>query len=187
MKKKDHSIRNGLIVLIIWSGFSAIFKPLGNFSIAVITWIWGFFLALYAHLVSTASVPLWLVYAAAFTLLFILLKKIKHMGEGIVDQNPYTYTTDLFHGVRWRWRLNQKGSPYDIAVFCPKCDMQLQPDSGQFGISTLFYCDKCDVAFEGIHMPFRELENWILREIQRKLRTGDWKQSLNNQSDKENL
>jgi len=113
--------------------------------------------------------------------LLLLWRAAKRVFENLAtdtsEQSQLGYTTDRFHGLVWRWSMWSDFQPHDISTFCPRCDMQLQPVFSEYKCSTQFHCDKCGFTRELIEMEPGPLENWVIREIQRKLRTGKWKQA----------
>ncbi|QHI69493.1 hypothetical protein [Tichowtungia aerotolerans] len=185
MKKTDHSIRNSVVATLIATLIIAIVKPMRNMAIVVFKWLWQIILAFKAHLGSTASVPWWLVYAVLAIIILLLSRAIRQalqsLATDVAKASPLSYTTDHFHGLVWRWRMDSDFQPYRISTFCPHCDMQLRPCSSGYGYSTQFHCDKCGFSSSNIEMETGQLEEWISREIQRKLRTNEWKQELPNQ------
>ncbi len=185
MKKKDHSIRNSVIATLIATLIIAIVKPLRDIALVFMNMILGVILALAKHLVTAASVPWWMIYAVIGVLLLLIWRTakgvFKELATDATKQTHLVYTTDRFHGLVWRWLMRSNGQPYNIATFCPRCDMQLHPASNGYGYSTQFHCDKCEFTSKVIEMEPMTLEDWVIREIQRKLRTNEWKKGLQSQ------
>lgn len=89
------------------------------------------------------------------------------------------YNEDRFWDVVWRWRYGHNGI-YQVVSFCPMCDMQIyakqeygdmiynKPDGSRFE------CDHCRQFKTVIPVHISNLENTVIRQIQRKLRTGEW-------------
>ena len=185
MKKKDHSIRNSVIATLIASLIIAIVKPLRDIALVVLRWFLELILTFPGHLASAASVPWWLIYAAIVLLALLLWRAARRVvndfAADAAKESPLSYTTDRFHGLVWRWLIDSDFQPYRISTFCPRCDMQLHPGSPGYGYPTQFHCDKCGFTSDTIEMEPEPLEKWVIREIQRKLRTNEWKQGLPNQ------
>ena len=184
MKKTDHSIRNSVLATLIAALIIAIVKPMRNVAIAVVKWFWGLILVFGSHFGSTISIPWWLVYAVVIIVTILFWRAAKRVLQALAADaakaSPLSYTTDRFHGLVWRWLMDSDFQPYHISTFCPNCDMQLYPGSPGYGYSTQFHCDKCGFTSEVIEMESVLLEGWVSREIQRKLRTEEWRQAMPN-------
>jgi hypothetical protein len=182
MKKKDRSIRNSVIAMLIASTIIAAVKPLREITLVFLKLLWENSNAFSKHLVSTAIVPYWLIYVVIIILLLLFWSKAKRvitdLSAEAARESPLAYKKDCFYGMVWRWLMDSDFQPYRISTFCPKCDMQIHSDSAEYEYSTQFYCDKCGFKSEAIKMKPFQLEEWVIREIQRKLRTKEWKQGL---------
>ena len=183
MTKKDHSIRNSVIATLIATAIIAGVKPFRGVAFITFKWLWGVIIVFVQHLITPISVPMWLIYVGILILLvmlWIMLKKVfKGLAVNVVEQLPDTYITDTFYGLMWRWRMNSDFRPYQIAAFCPKCDMQFFPHNLTYGYNNIrFNCDKCGFTSTIIEKEPGHLEEWVSREIQRKLRTNEWKKNI---------
>lgn len=113
---------------------------------------------------------------AVGTIIVLALALIASTGETEAHWN--TYKEDEFFNLRWRWRMDGEGYPYDICAFCPACDYQLDVDydpSYYAEPHTTYSCPHCART----SMPFNEsrsdVENRVVRSIQLALRNGSWK------------
>ena len=148
--------------------------------------IWNGLSIAWAYLMASALVPRWLfVLLVIFALLglfsayiFMALRRdaVAAAKEGDVDWSAYR--TDEFLGLRWRWKLNG-GALYDVTVFCPSCDFQLDPLSDtlyQTLEGTKFRCD-CGCGPWSFKGSWPALEHQIKKMVQQKLRNGTWKKN----------
>lgn len=136
--------------------------------------------SVWAYLVSRVGVPLWLlallilvatiaVLFAAF-LLWVSLSARRHD----VAEPWRSYTSDLFDGLRWRWRY-ENGAINHLFSFCPACDYQVLPDNmSRFSPTVGFHCDGCGRNLGAQEGPYENLVSRVTRLIQQKLRNGDW-------------
>ena len=94
-----------------------------------------------------------------------------------VGVNWRTFTTDEFFGIRWRWRFDSSGDIYDVNSFCSACDYQVYAHYvGPYKIVNriAYRCEDCDRVLGKFEMSKKELEDRVIRSIQKKLRTGTW-------------
>lgn len=88
------------------------------------------------------------------------------------------YRTDHILGADWVWEYPI--SPRTLAAFCPECGMRLVPDRGPYhGAGVLhLYCENCEeVVAELDGSDWGEATPRILREIERRILTGQWEKS----------
>lgn len=172
MSADKHPYRTGIITsiiaTIIWSvfpGWSWTFSALGS----VLIW----------------RIPVWLILLLGVIVLgFIIRKNRKPVLE--VDTTPefYAYNQDEFFNAVWRWSYSGSGLPEDAASFCPNCDMQLvyHEDHGGYraaGLTnTILFCERCNERITDLEGDYDHLESRVLREIERKVRTNEYKQNL---------
>jgi hypothetical protein len=82
------------------------------------------------------------------------------------------YTADTFFEIKWRWKY-LGGQIDELVSFCPKCDYQIYPKrSGGFHAAPgfIYECEDCRSFAQVFDQPPEEIENKILRMIQKKLR-----------------
>jgi hypothetical protein len=89
--------------------------------------------------------------------------------------SPRDYREDAFLGLVWRWTYDSSGQPRSVYPFCPQCDLQLQPGIGLFHMTTELHCDRCRRELLSCDQDWPNLQARIVREIQRALRTGEWR------------
>ncbi len=83
------------------------------------------------------------------------------------------YREDHFLGMRWRW--NYKGDkPQEIRCYCPEDDTQLTYHYSQTDNEVHFRCETCERIYGSFAGDVSYVRGVISRQIQRKLRTGEW-------------
>ena len=90
--------------------------------------------------------------------------------------NWQTYTSDIFFGLRWRWRYFA-GRVSEMNTFCPQCDFQVFPENASSYDEIdriLFRCDSCHRDIRTFEETYNSLENKATRFAQQKLRQGTW-------------
>jgi hypothetical protein len=123
---------------------------------------------------STASVPVWLLailslVALAALAVGVVLVYAATRKEGTCAPD----TTAVFFDIRWRWRHGQHGI-YDLAAFCPHCDLQMHPQATVPGYPdhspVLYHCDDCRRDIHRFDHSFDTVEDKVKRKIQQRLR-----------------
>ena len=143
--------------------------------------IWNCLKRVGGWFVSSTPTPNWLLILLSFLslilIIMVLCRTFIREEHTITEDN---YTEDQFHGIRWRWRYGRSGI-WSVVPFCPGCDMQIHPRSDYGGNyyprqeGSKFTCDHCGSFDQFVSVETRHLEDAIIRQIQRKLRTGEWR------------
>jgi len=119
------------------------------------------------------ATPLWqlvlLVGVSVSTLTVVLVRMVAGMRN---KQHPYR--RDLFFGMNWRWGYEGKQLVH-LQSYCPDddCELVYSQDKDQ-GIA--FRCETCDRQYSQYSMDINYLRGMVRRQIERKLRTGEWRQ-----------
>ena len=180
MSAEKHPYRTGIITsivaAIIWSfipGWSWTFHAIGS-AFAVFTW----------------RIPLWLIilFIGSAAILIIIRRRLSKDGLGAFpdEETPefFDYTEDRFYGVIWRWSYNGINNPVDPVSFCPSCDMQLVvheshgPYLAAGIVVTYLFCERCEVEKAETEGKYRQLVGRIIREVERKIRSGEYRTFL---------
>jgi hypothetical protein len=137
----------------------------------------------YEFIVSRTATPNWLLGALVLltvpTVIILAAMLWARVFPSRSSPASWTgYTTDLFFGLRWRWRYLDGGLPYDLHTFCPNCDFQVyahnaSPYSAVDRIG--FHCDSCGRDLGEFEEPLASVESKAQRFIQQKLRNGTWR------------
>ncbi|HYW04184.1 MAG TPA: hypothetical protein VFA86_09600 [Gammaproteobacteria bacterium] len=114
-------------------------------------------------------------------LALILLAFLPTLGRGLrrlVDMwagGRQRYRQDHFLGLRWRWRYRH-GAPTGIWCYCPGDDTQLIYNYSQVDNEVTFHCETCGKRYGSFAGDYSYVRGLIRRQIDRKLRTGEWRQ-----------
>jgi hypothetical protein len=169
-----HWLRNGVIASLIAAAIWSLIPG----------WPWTF------RAISTIArplawhAPLWLV-ALILIVAGVTLKLFRRGIVTVTTSEPdFTdYIEDSFFGAVWRWHY-YAFAPSQVHAFCPTCDMQLvyHEDRGAFHaagmVQTHFICERCKAPVATIDGYLDDVNARIVREIQRKIRTGEYKRLL---------
>lgn len=153
--------------------------------------IWNFGKEAYDFALSRTLLPNWLIatlglFAVISTCFLGIIIWQETASPGSSAEKWRSYRSDEFLELRWRWSFLDNGEPYQLTTFCPKCDFQLFGKSENLFLSGLsgatysvtFSCDHCGNkrfgVFEG---SYDDMERYVKRCIQLKLRNGTWDQS----------
>ena len=177
MAEEKHPIRNGIIVAlgaaaitgivvyVVPGGWAAVFANARKIIGDCVTW-----------LASSVALPAWLVVLLAILALLLVAAGLCLAYAAL--RNPSgsfdAFTVAEFFGVKWRWKYGQHGI-YDIASFCPTCDLQVHPQntSAYRAVNRIvFRCDEGHWQSEDFECPYEELEDRVGRRIQQQLRKG---------------
>lgn len=139
---------------------------------------------LWTWLSSGHSIPGWLLLIfAVCTVTFVFTLAVTSLGtERALGPHWHDYRSDQFFNIVWRWdyRGGQIGQP---VPYCCNCDTQIVAqedyDYGSFGraLITQLKCDYCGGTNEKFSEPFQNLLSKVVRQVDRKLRTEEWKQT----------
>ncbi len=151
----------GLLVEWLWE-----IKVIHNIG-SLFKWIWNI-------IVYPVTLPLWLlvvIIAAVAGVTWLSL------GKGSIYSAHYEYVRDEIMGLKWEWAWHG-GLIYNLIFLCPKCSYQLFVDKtynyeGYDG-GSMVNCPNCDFN-NTWQISTEEFEDRALREIQRRIRTGQYK------------
>ena len=125
---------------------------------------------------SPATLPTWMLLTLG-VLSFCLIVAVVILAIATFRSSKnesQMFTEALFFGVYWRWRYGSSGI-YNIASFCPVCDLQIHPQhgSGYRAIdATVFRCDDGHWESERFNCTYEELEDRVRTKINQTLRKG---------------
>ena len=170
-----HKIRNSVIASLFTAAVVSLVVYLipGGWA-SVIGWCAKITGAAVAWLCTSLEVPVWLIaiLALAFAALVIAAAVIVLAIVRKSSDQIESFTEAEFFGIKWRWRYGQMGI-YDIASFCPECDLQVHPVSASAyrAVDRVVYgCDECHWHSEEFEMSAAEVEDRVLRKIQQEIR-----------------
>ncbi|MFM2075190.1 MAG: hypothetical protein RJB34_1495 [Pseudomonadota bacterium] len=171
---KNSSLATQVIAgLVVASIIGAVSFVLGAFK-----WVMEVAAIFWNHLTDASTLPNWSLYLLALmglnTIIYWASLVIKPKGL-----NPIAaYTHDTFLGLKWRWSYIS-GSPTNAWAFCPECDtMLVYSELGRYFDpvqKTVLTCETCCKDMLNHEGDRAYLVEKIHRQIDRKIRTGEWK------------
>ena len=145
-------------------------------------WLGGVVGAAWGHLVARSYVPNWLMYAALATLAWRALASASSHWR-MRDSNHQRFKQLTMLGGVWRWEYIS-GAPTNLRVYCPRCDGALvYSEEWEYETSlrrkiVQWHCERCNTNCVR-HAGTRDyLNDRIYREVDRLLRTGDWRRHV---------
>lgn len=176
------SIRNGAVASVIAGIILLAIPVLRGYLISFLSWLWSGFIWCWESLIASYSLPgwAWLV-IAVFALIGLVNVYLALKGES--EQPEFkAYVEDFIHGAKWRWSWDGN-QIVNVWCYCPHCDGTLVYDDSScrnyhFNIQkTDFICENCGhivvASITGGNQHYAT--SAIMREIDRRIRTGEYK------------
>jgi hypothetical protein len=176
-ESKSSKIAVGVIVSVLSVGVLWLLSRIPG----LFHWLGNIGVALWTHLKGTSGLPNWglylLVLAAIHTAINLIRRLRKPKGPNVT-----AYTQDTFLGLIWRWSYISN-HPHNPWAFCPYCDTMLiyseQRDFYSRNVEhTMLTCETCNREMLTHEGDKDYLVNKILRQIDRIIRTGEWKTKI---------
>lgn len=130
----------------------------------------------YEFLIAGVTLPrwgFWLWAIASAVVVALVAVKIR------AAFSPLGYRTDVIFCLRWRWDLSTDGTVLSPTMFCPKCDHQCKSADFSYGDPAqkvwLVNCVNC--GHEAKVPMVADLADRAKSEVQRRLRTDEWKRA----------
>ena len=119
------------------------------------------------------TLPVWSFFALVGALL--LTRRIMKSVKKPIGPEFHEYVRDSFLGATWQWRWSRDNSVIHLLSICPKCSYELRVVRAGYRASGLCMlgCDHCD--YRTPTTEFEGLTDRVIREIHRKIRTGEWR------------
>ena len=136
-----------------------------------------------SHLLATYTLPNWAFYLLLFCVLYVAVSLcvlfVKPREEKVTS-----YKQDTFLDIVWRWSYH-RNAPVDPWCYCPDCKNELiyNYTGSRENQETELFCESCNVAKLRHDGDTTYLVNRILRLIERKIRTGEWKEAIKKEND----
>ena len=128
---------------------------------------------------ASTSISHWILFIlilfALFAILFLAVKAWLKIFP--LASSSKHYKTDLFFGVRWRWKFDWNGEICDIQTFCPYCDYEVYAHNSSIYDSIdriVFFCEDCGCNLGEFPGSLYSLEDKAKRLIDKKIRHGTW-------------
>ena len=158
---------------------------IGGLLLGLLQWLTGFIsivwhacksavIWLYHFLLLSIPVPLWLIIIISPIIISTLIKFYVGFKKKDVELSTFRdYNQDDIMGVRWRWRYTFNGGIDNLYCLCQSDSTQLvyTYDYRQL----YFRCETCGEKFGLFEGDHNFVLGMIERQIQRKLRSGEWK------------
>ncbi len=182
MEEKGHPIRNSIVATVasglLLAGALAIWPNIWVTIKVVFSWLGSL-------LTTTVPIQVWLLFLlSALALLCVVGIVLLFVAtrETTIAATDYTrYTQDCFGGLVWRWRWSA-GHILDLLPYCPADDTLLILGDGWAGSYTDLYCETCQKMVSSIPRgDYGYFKSSIMRQIDRKVRNGEWKQIVEKQ------
>lgn len=162
-----------------------------NWVLPILSWCRGVAVSVWDWITFSHSVPGWLIILLSMTALWCSVEIILAVNAARKPQKPRPlrdsdwpqFLEVEFMGVLWRWSYTGSGDILRLHSFCPQsgCDMQTWGRLGAYyGMgteTTVYQCDRCGHKPE-LQGTQEQVEDKAIREIQRLLRSGDWKRHV---------
>lgn len=152
--------------------------------LSILSWLWKSLIATY----SVSGYFLILLSLSTFVVISLVFLKLIHRTK---EPRFKSYTEDFMRGTLWKW--NWVGSRIsNIWCYCPYCDATLiYDDSSCYSYSymatnrTNFICENCSnriiTSIEGGNKEY--VLGLITREVDRRIRTEEYTNLINNESE----
>ena len=144
-------------------------------------WIFSTAYRAVAFISSESAIPHWALLVGGLLALFGLICVGILMWARFFETDARTswksYTSDIFFGLKWRWKYTTDGSIWEVVSFCPQCDYQVLPQrSSAYNviIAIDYHCESCGRDLAEFTDSYEVLESRVVRSAQQKLRNGTW-------------
>lgn len=160
--------------IVEWLTPVAVFAAVWNWLAAMASnsWSWAW---------SPATVPRLIWYTLLMFVALAVVRSIRSSLRKTAIPSFHTYKQDRFEGAIWRWNFTANGRIVDVIPHCPTCDMVLTYVSDHWSFHDEFdlACEHCGVRKGRTHhCKPHHLEDLITRKVERKIRTGEWKEAV---------
>ena len=170
--ESKHPIRNGVIIAVT----SAAVLYATTFIPGLYHWLLHVLAAVGRFLGKPVIIARWIFFLVCLfcipTLYRIFWPLFRRSPRG---PNFTEYQTDRFFGLIWRWDYSFHSSPQNLWCFCPHCDTQLIYSEDRYPDHVWFTCDHCKLQLHEVSGSKNYALSQVYRQIDRKLRNGEWK------------
>lgn len=141
----------------------------------------GYIAAGWSHLMASSQYPNWSAYLVSLLALISALIWA-FMAWSSRKDNQKRFNQFNFLGSGWRWNTISN-SPVGLLAYCPECDIRLvyEETGGRFSDepkTIALHCEKCDAVRTCELGDLEHLNGRVSREIDRLIRTGQWRQHV---------
>ena len=189
---EKHPIRNGIIVTIvggiILAGLLYFIPKFFAFFQSITSIIWNYLLS--ETLIPNSFLCLLIILAIPTVLGFIKFFFRSKLQRTSDENNLGLYKSDFLFGMLWKWSfINTNDLPsQDLWCFCPNCATRLVYKLGYNGkeMTTNFLCENCGFSSKQFVGNNTAALNTVIREIERRINTGEWKETIKKSDSKVN-
>lgn len=144
----------------------------------VLQWLNESYLLIHNNLFETYTMPNWLFYLLLLSVFYVVVSLCVLFVKPR-EAKVTSYKQDMFLDIIWRWSYQRK-EPVDPWCFCPDCKTELiyNYTGSRENQETELFCETCNVAKLRHDGDTKYLMNRVLRLIERKIRTGEWKEVI---------
>jgi uncharacterized protein YlaI len=179
----SHTVKVGVLSTVIGGIVLAALAELWPPAKVALYWLWTQ-VVWFGHLfIADYWTPGWLLALLSVGSLVTCIRVFARLLQGSHRNSPTftSYTSDHFHGAKWRWEWSRQGIG-NLWSFCPICDSELVYDDSSCNDilrradpRTDFICEHCNHRLVATVKggPKAYALSAIEREIRRKLRTGE--------------
>ena len=176
------SVRNGVIASIIGGIILLVILDSKEYLVRFLSWLWFGALWCWEALISSYSLPGW-VWIIVFLFVLVGVMAIFQALKSLVDKPEYmAYVEDWMFGAKWRWKWMGSQGISELWCFCPRCEAMLVYQEDWGSGKTDFICENCGrstvATISGGNKDYAL--GAVKREIDRRIRTGEYKKKLNN-------
>ncbi|WP_046030609.1 hypothetical protein [Vibrio vulnificus] len=184
--KEPRPIRNGVIASVIGGIILSFWAPFRELLVKAALWCWELLASVWGWFLSTHEIYGWvlaLLVVLSFPTLIKLVSLIARKKEPGVEE---LYKSDYLFGADWHWYYSN-GAIKNLWCLCPSCKNELvysefKPNRYNYthdGLEpkTDFLCERCDVTRCSLKGDKRYALGTVEREIRRKIRSNEWKDS----------
>lgn len=127
-----------------------------------------------------ATIALVVLVVHTFVVLTEKLEQVATQKPKPASPSFQSYVTDVFFRFRWRWKVAADKQVWSISMYCPKCDLQLTDSDIEERRFREYYCtcSHCQYWAQTDAGTVEELTRPVKLGAERKLRTGEWQQSV---------
>jgi hypothetical protein len=181
---EKHPIRNRIIFPVV-SGL--ILAGLIYFIPKFFSFLQGALSTTWNYLLSGTLVPNSLLFLLIILAIPTILRLIKFFFRSKLqrtsdENNLSLYKSDFLFGMSWKWSfINSNDLPsQDLWCFCPSCATRLVCQLGINGnkMTTKFLCENCGFCSNQFVGSNTDALNTVIREIERRINTGEWKDKI---------
>ena len=186
-EKETHSIRNGIIATVIAGILLSFWPAVRKLFVIAVSSAWYAVKIIPKTIADNYEIPGWLILLfialSVPTCIRIIATVRRKKGPGVFE----LYRRDLLFGVIWEWSYSGERI-INLNCMCPRCKGELVYQEHHKSLRITRYndepdnikliCEKCGEISGKLMGQMAFALGTVEREIRRKIRTGEWKNSI---------